>query len=111
MVVAPSALALATVKSERGRPPDRPPCKKPFKRFLFSANGVFQAADRVLDLTLDLVSLSLTFRFGVAGGLAGPFFSFTLCLLGCAFDAILINHFYAPSIFQLVERFGARDVS
>ena len=68
---------------------------------LFLANGVLQAADGVLYLALNMVGLAFTFCFCIAGGLARPFFGFAFCLLGRAFDAILINHFtLAESCYQ-----------
>src|SRR5215469_18001292 len=113
MAVAPSALAL--VISDRqsrkkwnggGRRP--PPSVKAVPALLFLANGVFQTADRVLYFALNLVGIAFTFCFCVAGGLARPFFGFALCLLGRAFDAILIDHFTLlnPAIRRTFRRWG-----
>src|SRR6516165_9181797 len=93
---------------EWGRPPATPVSQsRPVPLFL--ANAVLQAADGVLYLALNMVGLSFTFCFCIAGGLARPFFGFALCLLGRAFDAILINHFRNVSATGIFPAIAAKD--
>src|SRR4051812_24373784 len=61
-------------------------------RLLLAAKAVFDAADDALYLALELFSLAFTLELFVAGGLARDLFDLALCLIGRAFDTILVHH-------------------
>jgi hypothetical protein len=93
--MAAPALAVSGNPRRTGRPVTVPKLKT-VATLLFFANGIFQAAHRILDFAFHLVGFSFTFGLCVAGGFARPFFDFAFGLLGRALNAILVNHSIAP---------------
>jgi hypothetical protein len=57
---------------------------------------VFNAANGVSDVTLDLVAFAFALELAVSGQLPGDFLHFALCLFGGAFDPVLVNHGSSP---------------
>src|SRR5450830_1525068 len=57
---------------------------------------VFNAANGVSDLALDLVAFAFALELAVSGQLPGDFLHFALCLFSGAFDPVLVNHGSSP---------------
>ena len=58
---------------------------------LLAANGILDAANRVLNLARNLVGFAFRFELRIAGDLASNFLDDALRLIGCAFDPVFVH--------------------
>src|SRR5450759_1702685 len=93
---ASSAIPTATADQQQYDDDDQKSSAVHNRLLSLASKRVFNAANGVSDLALDLVTFAFALELAVSGQLPGDFLYFALCLFGGAFDPVLVNHGSSP---------------